>query len=64
MGKIHDKRIYPEIVREERAVTARRKGADLGSAKGLVNVDLSKESVGCESDLQREAIGDDDKEKC
>lgn len=34
-------------------MSLRREGADLGLTVGLVNVDLRKENVGCERDLQR-----------
>lgn len=40
----------------------RREGAALGLRAGLVNVDLRKERVGDEIDLQREAIGQDRRE--
>jgi hypothetical protein len=40
-------------------VTVRREGAALGLTAGLANVDLRKERVGVEIDLQREAIGED-----
>jgi hypothetical protein len=43
-------------------VTVRREGAALGLRAGLLNVDLRKEKVDGDIDLQREAIGQDRRE--